>query len=138
MKKSKIPCPRITRLPDRNTEALKPAGTHPENCPDDCSRRPLIPLWKGEGDPEGLLQPDRKLLRCFDLRELGYEWTPSPIRAFDVTLLLVRHADTQEPAGFVGLYFDKLGLVQITPSSFLEILGTSPEPFEPTPGAWPA
>jgi|GEM_PF-5166592 len=102
------------------------------------SNRALIPWWQGGADPDGLLDPKRKLIRPFDLRELGYAWTACPIPQFAVTLLLVHHADTQEPAGFTAMYFDKLGLALINPLSFAEILGVDPQQADDGGGRWPA
>ena len=112
--------------------ASPPVGEH------DCDSKPaLIPWWQGGADPDGLLNPKRKLIRPFDLRELGYGWTACTVPHFAVTLLLPHHADTLEPAGFTAMYFDKLGLALINHQSFAEILGVSQQAPDDAGGRWP-
>jgi hypothetical protein len=105
---------------------------------DDDANRALIPWWQCGADPDGLLNPKRKLVRPFDLRELGYGWTACRVPHFAVTLLLMHHADTQEPAGFTAMYFDKLGLALINHQSFAEILGVNQQAADDAGGRWPA
>ena len=85
---------------------------------------PRIATWDcPKAVPLVCWNPERKLIRPFDLRELGYNLHPARIGETGLTLVIVEDPDTLEMAQFTFLYCEALGLGQIQPRSLRSLFG---------------